>query len=165
MVTSAESLPAPLARLEELALPAHLDGSRGDNRARGARQIAADEDLAAIRVFLHEYGASPRTQAAYRKEIERLVLWAVLQRGRALSSLTREDFLAYEEFLRDPQPAARWCGPRRGRAGARFSAGWRPFVGPLGAVSRRTALTIVNSFLNYLVQAAYLAGNPLGLLR
>jgi hypothetical protein len=32
---------------------------------------------------LHE---SPATQRAYRKEAERLILWAIVARGKALSS-------------------------------------------------------------------------------
>ena len=40
---------------------------------------------------LHE---SPATQRTYRKEAERLILWAIVERGRALSSLTTEDAIA-----------------------------------------------------------------------
>src|SRR5262249_18300009 len=122
-------------------------------------------DLAAIRQFLAEYEASPATHRSYKKELERLVLWAVLQRGKPLSGLDREDLAAYAEFLADPQPAGVGCGRRRGVRGTRFSPGWRPFVGPLSPSARRTALHIVNSLLTYLVEARYLAGNPLALLR
>lgn len=37
---------------------------------------------------LHEAAA---TQRAYRKEAERLILWAILERGKPLSSLTTEE--------------------------------------------------------------------------
>lgn len=151
-------------RMDELRLPPQLDGSDGSNRRRGtANQLGVDDDLGALRLFLAEYEASPATQRAYRKEVERLLLWAVLERRKPLSSLNREDLAAYAAFL--GAPSAAWCGPRRGRAGARHSPGWRPFVGPLSESARRTALCIVNSLLTYLVQAGYLVGNPLGLLR
>jgi integrase len=153
-----------LGRLDELRLPAHLDGSAGRNRRRDApNQLGAEDDAGAVRQFLAEYDASPATRRCYQKEAERLLLWAVLERGKPLSSLDREDFAAYAEFLAAPGP--RWCGPRRGRGGARYSTGWRPFMGPLSASARRTALCIVNSLLTYLVQAGYLLGNPLGLVR
>lgn len=152
-----------LCRMDELRLPPPLDGSQGHNRARGPCQIDARDDVAAARAFLAEYALSPATHRSYQKEVERLILWAVLERRRPLSSLSREDFAAYERFLQDPQPRERWCGPRS-RA-ARYTAGWRPFVGPLGPSARRTALAIVNSLMSYLVQAGYLAQNPLSLIR
>ncbi|MDQ2696765.1 MAG: integrase, partial [Pseudomonadota bacterium] len=155
-----QPLPQPL---EAFLVPAELDGRHGHNRASAgaARQLAADNDLQAIQVWLAEFRGSPRTQRHYRKEAERLLLWALLERGKALSSLTREDCLAYEDFLADPQPRPRWCGPKA----PRFSPRWRPFRGPLSPSSRRTALLIVNSLFGYLVKAGYLAGNPLALRR
>lgn len=51
---------------------------------------------------LHEL---PSTQRAYRKDAERLILWAILERGHALSSLTTEDSIAYPAFLRHPLEA------------------------------------------------------------
>ncbi|BFG80244.1 hypothetical protein PTKU46_82780 [Paraburkholderia terrae] len=44
----------------------------------------------------------------YRKDAERLLLWAIVQLGKPLSSLTHEDLLLSREFLNDPQPHARW---------------------------------------------------------
>ncbi|MCS6915751.1 MAG: site-specific integrase [Myxococcales bacterium] len=153
-----------ICRMEELRLPPHLDGSQGSNRRRDApNQLGATNDLEALRCFLAEYDGSPATQRAYRKEVERLLLWSVLERGRPLSSLTREDFAAYAAFLANPGP--RWCGPRRGRASRRYAPGWRPFVGPLSPSAQRTALCIIHSMLSYLVQAGYLLGNPLALVR
>lgn len=152
-----------LQPLERFAVPAELNGSRGSNRADfgTVRQIAADNDLAAIKTWLAEFHDSPRTLRHYRKEAERLLLWALLERGKPLSSLTREDCQAYEAFLADPQPRERWCGPKA----PRLSPEWRPFQGPLSAGSRRTALLIVNSLFTYLVKAGYLSGNPLALIK
>ncbi|MGQ3179798.1 MAG: hypothetical protein ACT6SC_19585, partial [Blastomonas fulva] len=66
------------------------------------------------------------TQRSYRKEAERLLLWATLERGKPLSSLTADDVGAYADFLVSP-PAA-WCGPRHHQ---RWSPMWRPFEGAL----------------------------------
>jgi len=143
-----------------ITLPAALDGRDGTNRARGAqRQIAADTDLEAVRLWLAEYVHSPHTLRSYRKEAVRLLIWATRALGKPLSSLTREDFLLYERFL--AAPTADWTDPalpRRG--GAR-----RLFDGPLAEKSRRQALGILCGLLNYLVTAGYLAGNPLALRR
>ncbi|PMX90905.1 integrase, partial [Pseudomonas sp. GW460-13] len=71
-------------------------------------RIAAADDLAAVTAWLARYADSAATLSTYRREAERLLLWAVLQLGKPLSSLTHEDLLTYERFLADPQPAARW---------------------------------------------------------
>lgn len=44
----------------------------------------------------------------HRKESERLLLWAVLELRKPLSSLTHEGLLRFGRFLADPQPASRW---------------------------------------------------------
>jgi hypothetical protein len=87
---------------------------------------------------LHE---APATQRAYRKEAERLILWAIVERGVALSSLSTEDAVAYRAFLRQPSPRARWIGP----AAPRTSAEWRPFAGGLSTRSRAYALSVLSS--------------------
>ena len=152
--------PIPLERLRTLDI---LDGRAGSNRASPdvVCQLAANNDLEAVRAWLAEFHDSPQTLRNYRKEAERLLLWALLERSKPLSSLTREDCLLYETFLADPQPRDRWCGPRV----PRFKPQWRPFLGPLQPASRKQALLIVNSLFSYLVKAGYLAGNPLSLAR
>lgn len=147
----------PLAELTEV--PESLSGRTGSNRYSGRCQLHATTDLEALRVFLEKHAGSPGTHRLYEREIERLVLWAHHARGLALSSLAAEDFVAYEAFLRKPQPEGLWCGPRAHRD----SEDWRPFVGPLGDEAVKTALAAVNSALTWLQEAGYLAGNPLKL--
>ena len=162
MNTSIQILAPPLP-LERLRLPDHLDGRRGGNRAGPdvVCQLAAGNDLEAIQAWLAEFHDSPQTLRGYRKEAERLLLWSLLERGKPLSGLTREDCILYEAFLADPQPRERWCGPKV----PRFSPRWRPFVGPLQPASRKLAMLIINALFSYLVEAGYLAGNPLALAR
>lgn len=156
---------AQLAPIEKTVLPGHLDGSQGANRAVGARaQISAGNDADAIKAWLARFTDSPTTFASYRKEAERLLWWSVLECGKPLSGLAHEDLLAYQAFLRDPQPAARWCMPN-GRKFGRQDAGWRPFAGPLSISSQRQAIVILNTLFSWLVNAGYLAGNPLSLSR
>lgn len=155
---------ADLVPLENLLVTAELSGKTGTNRAAGRRQIDADDDRAAILAWLARYADSPATLAAYRKEVERLMLWCVLQRGRALSDLSHEDLLVYQRFLTDPQPRERWimaAGQRPGRQ----SPSWRPFAGPLAPRSQAQAMSVLNGMFNWLVEAGYLAGNPLALRR
>lgn len=152
----------PIRPLDGIAIPPSLDGNDGENRADKARlQIQADTDYEAIRCFLGEYDRSPGTLRIYRRETERLLLWSLIDCGKPLSSLNRQDFEGYLNFLADPQPSQLWCAPKIDRR----SDTWRPFVGPLSESAVLTAMAAINSLMRYLTDAGYLAGNPLGLIR
>jgi len=152
----------PIQPFESMQSPAQLNGSHGSNRHDNKHcQISAETDWQAIQCWLNEFYDSPQTLRNYRKEAERLLLWSINQRGKALSDLGREDFQIYQGFLNNPQPSVIWCGPRAERS----SMKWRPFKGPLSEGSQRQALIIVNALFSYLVDAGYLAGNPLSLIR
>jgi site-specific recombinase XerD len=146
-------------------IPSTLDGSVGANRATDGRaQIAANHDLDAIRAWLSRFHDTKTTFESYRKEAERLLLWSLVTLDKPLSSLTHEDCLRYQQFLADPQPAATWVAGG-GRKHPRHDARWRPFYGPLSPASQRQAIVILNALFAWLVQAGYLAGNPLSLSR
>jgi site-specific recombinase XerD len=133
---------------ERLAVPGEFDGSRGAFRApKSTCTLSADNDYEAVQAWLalHE---STATQSAYRKEAERLILWAIVERGRALSSLTTEDAVAYRTFLRRPAPRSRWVGPPRPRA----SPQWRPFAGSLSPRSAAYALSVIGALYRWLMQ-------------
>jgi site-specific recombinase XerD len=141
---------------EMLRVPDQVDGSRGTFRApKDTCTLDANNDYEAVQAWLalHESGA---TQRAYRKEAERLILWAVVERGRALSSLTNEDAVGYRAFLRHPAPRGRWIGPARPRS----SFEWRPFAGGLSARSVAYALSVVGAMFRWLIQQRYLLANP-----
>ena len=148
--------------LEKFLVPAELDGRAG--RFRAAREqclLEADNDYAAIQAWLaskragKEPGELSATQRAYRKEAERLLLWAILERHKPLSSLTVEDANAFMAFLQSPPTG--WCGPRHRQ---RWSPLWRPLEGPLSATARLQALIIVRSLYTFLVSQNYVIGNP-----
>ena len=151
---------ADVVPLEALRVPAALDGSAGLNRAPvPAHQAEPATDLQAVHAWIAIRGArSEATRRAYRREAERLLLWAIVVKGKPLSSLNTPDCAEYlDAFLRDPQPAARWIG--RGRVD-RFDPAWRPFVGPLSERSRDTARRILNAMGAWLVGQQYLRVNP-----
>jgi len=154
-----------LAPFDGSALPLDLDGSEGRNRAVGkTAQIAAVNDLQAIHAWLARFVDTPTTFSNYRKEAERLYLWSVFQLGKPISSLTHEDFLVYQRFLLDPQPREKWVAGG-GKKHPRGDERWRPFYGPLSVASQRQAMIILNVMFAWLVEAGYLAGNPLSLSR
>jgi site-specific recombinase XerC len=145
-----------LAPLEQFRIPEGLDGSQGENRAAGRCRLAASHDYEAITSWLNRWPADSLTYRTYRKEAERLLLWALLERGKPFSSLTPEDCLAYRRFLAEPTPAARWVGPLQ----PRFSLDWRPFQGGLSERSRQQAEGILSALCGWLVGQRYLDSNP-----
>jgi site-specific recombinase XerD len=141
---------------EQLRLPHEIDGSQGKFRApRETCVLTADNDYEAVQAWLslHE---SPATQRAYRKEAERLILWAIIERSRPLSSLTTEDAVAYRSFLRRPAPRERWVGS----AQPRTSIEWRPFTDGLSARSIAYALSVLGAMFRWLIQQRYVLANP-----
>lgn len=154
-------LQAPAAQtavvpLERFVLPAHLSGVDGRNRAPADRcKLAARNDLEALHAWLRLRTPASHTWRAYRKEAERFLLWAVMHRGRALSSLDGDDCVAFRDFL--AAPPADWCSPRHV---PRWSPDWRPFEGALSSRSADTAITIVRALCEWLVRRHYLDSNP-----
>ena len=121
--------PQELVPWERLVVPEDVDGSMGTFRApRASCALSANNDYQAVNAWLtlHEAAAPQR---AYRKEAERLILWAILERGKPLSSLTTEEAITYRAFLRHPALRTRWIG----RPCTRTSPEWRPFAGALSA--------------------------------
>jgi hypothetical protein len=92
-------------------------------------------------------------------EAERLLLWSLVEIGKPLSSLTHEDLLAYQRFLADPQRAG--AGSPAAASSATIHVGGRSTVAR--PTSQRQAIVIVNALFAWLVEAGYLAGNPLAL--
>lgn len=152
----ARAVRSEIAPLERFLVPRELDGRQGRLRADPARtQIAAENDYEAIAVWLGARATNDNTWRAYRREAERLLLWCVFARGKALSSITVEDCIAYRDFLQDPPP--QWTSARNVQ---RWSPAWRPLAGPLSPRSLRTAFTIASSLFDWLVSQQYLIANP-----
>jgi integrase len=108
-----------------------------------------------VRAYLNKYRDQPKTLRAYTKEVERFLLWAVVVRGKALSSLVVDDCEAYKDFLKSPDP--RFVGERFSRSSPR----WRPFASvDLSPESQRYAVRALRAAFTWLVDVRYLAGNP-----
>jgi integrase len=146
--TSSELLPAPAVELLPAAPPVR------------SAHISARSDAEAVGLWLAEYRASPRTQRAYRREAERLLLW-LAEQGLGLGEVRRDHLDAFEAFLADPRPRERWVGPPR----PRHADEWRPFRGPLAPASRRQSLVILQGMYAWLAEAGWVAHNPFRLMR
>jgi integrase len=147
--------------LEKFLVPGELDGSDGRFRAPLHQcLLEAKNDYEAIAAWLrtkHDPNGTGQTAThrAYRKEAERLLLWAILEQCKPLSSLTVEDANAFKWFLF--APPERWCGPRHHQ---RWSPLWRPLEGPLSAGALRQSMVILRSLFAFLISQNYVIGNP-----
>jgi site-specific recombinase XerD len=145
-----------LAPWESIHVPPGVDGTDGTFRApRSACTLDANNDYEAVQAWLSLHEA-PTTQRAYRKEAERLILWAIVERHRALSSLTTEDAIAYRAFILAPSPRNRWVGSPR----PRHAPDWRPFARSLSARSAAYALSVLGALFRWLIEQRYVLANP-----
>ncbi|MBS0318543.1 MAG: integrase, partial [Proteobacteria bacterium] len=146
--------------LESFLVPTQLDGVQGDNRHLGKPRIEAVNDYQAINSWLNAVSRNDNTRRSYRREAERLLLWAILERGKALSSLSVDDAAAHQDWLyalgRTPEqhwhwkiPQDKWLGPRNT---ARWSPDWRPYEGALSLRSQQQSYVILKSLCEWLTK-------------
>lgn len=144
-----------LAPLGTFQLPAWLSGTDGVNRSPAFCFISARNDLEAINTYLNRFRGQDHTERAYRKELERFILWCALVACKPMSSLLVDDCEAYKNFLRAPLPE--FCGPRTVKTSKR----WKPFADePMSAASQKQAMLVLRGAFDWLVKVRYLAGNP-----
>ena len=146
----------PLETLAEEGLPNALSGAEGRNRGRSTQPaITASTDVAAVLAWLDAQADSPHTRRAYRTQAERILLWAIVDCGKPLSSLDAHDVGVYRAFM--ASPPSTWVAPRHT---PRWSVRWRPFAGPLTQSSRATASNVLKAMFGWLVKNGYLATDP-----
>lgn len=150
-----------LVPMESLSWPAALLGADGQFRGRGPNTYGASNDAEALlRWFDTLKEKSAATQESYRRAVERLVLWALLERRCALSSLTTQDFDAFKAFLRDPP--AHWVSRF---PVMRFSADWRPLRGPMGDASLKQTMSAVATLYTDWLTCGYISANAVASVR
>jgi len=156
-----------LVPLEQLDWPGELAGDDGALRSREPTLMRVDgvsvrDDREALQYWLRNEVANkaPATVRAYRGAIERFVLWAVLERKRALSSMSLDDLVAFREFLY--QPPTHWCSTAHV---LRACDEWRPLRGPLTEKAVRQVLDVVRLLYGFWHDQDYLRANPANSLK
>lgn len=160
--TALEEMPseAPLTYalvpLEQLYWPPDLLGEQGEFRSPTRNTYRASNDREALYGWVrkHVEAKSANTQEISRRAIERLVLWALLERRCALSSLASDDLVQFTEFLYDPPP--HWCSQERVM---RIAEEWRPLRGALSPVAVRQIIGVVKQMFADWHAAGYLYAN------
>lgn len=142
--------------LEAFAWPMRLLGVDGEFRSHESNTYGALNDAEAVQGWfqtLRDY--KPATQTIYRRAIERLVLWAMVERGCALSSLRTQDLNDFRDFLRTPP--AHWV---QNAPALKGSALWRPMRGPLSGKSLALNMAAVSKMYKAWSDVHYLRANP-----
>lgn len=184
-VMAVENMVVPL---ERQAPGRKLDGTEGRFRVDPTlpRMIRANTDLEAIHEWLEATTkAGSPTRRSYRKEAERLLAWAIVEKQKPISSLDMQDIRDYREFLANPVSDAgvTWTAHERyddqseqwvpvytdsngkivKKRYQRTDPDWKPFDGPLSPSSVDFALRVIKGFFNFLNQFGYLQLNPMAL--
>ena len=147
--------PKTVVPFERISASRAYDGSNGINRASAFCFISAKNDFEAIHCYLDRYIDQHHAFRAYRKELERFLLWSILIKAKPMSSLLVSDCEEYKQFLKSPHP--NFCGDKAPRG----TPMWRPFsIEGLSDKSQRQAIIILRAAFDYLVKVRYLGGNP-----
>ncbi len=125
--------------------------------------------------FLLSYKGSKDTIASYRRELEKLLLWARTVIKKPIKSIGRPEIEEFIEFCKKPPDS--WTGTE---VASRFieingkqspNSKWRPFVMKTGKVYRisdpgiRSLFAVLNSYFGFLIQSEYVQVNPVALIR
>lgn len=110
-----------IAPLDQIQLPASLDGSSGVYRLQGDCEMK--NDVEALKVWLSTF-QSAHTRRSYQTTVEQLLCWSTESLRKPLSSLELHDLQSYELFLHNVAPAHKWIAVKGTK---RDSDRWRPF--------------------------------------
>lgn len=148
--------------LDRLDWPASLLGHDGVFRNQKPNTLGAMDDRDAIERWFTNLTdkASPATLLSYRRAIERLVLWAIVEKRAPLSSLVTEHFVEFRAFLRSPP--AHWCGRL---PTVRHSPDWRPLRGTMKEASIQQTFSAISAFYSALTKSGYLTANAVSSVR
>ncbi|ABE47369.1 site-specific integrase [Polaromonas sp. JS666] len=146
-----------IAPLELMLIPPALDGQDGMFRTQTPNHLGARTDIEAVGAWLNSYLAAgkQRTYDAYRREVERFYIWAVLEAKCALSSITLGLAQQYQAFLQAVPD--RYIGTARV---TRHDPRWRPWRGQIETSSQNYALGVLYQMYRVLHENAYVTGNP-----
>ena len=147
-----------LQPLLTMAWPAELRGDQGLYRSNTPNTYKAANDQEAVHEWFRSISEqSPETQRAYRRAIERLVLWAVVEKQIPLSSLGNSDLREFRDFLLNPP--AHWVRTSYS-VPKKSSPHWRPLNGPLSQKNLTLTFAAIGSMYSAWVSANYLTANP-----
>lgn len=142
-----------LVPLDHFAWPLDLKGQEGRFRTFEDNALRATDDESAVRNWLSQY--TGHTLQLYKRALNCLVLWAVVERKTNLSSLDKLDLRDFRKFLANPP--AHWIQERKV---VRDSYEWRPLRSKLSQASINSLMRPISAFFTELHACNYLKSNP-----
>lgn len=146
-----------LCQLKEFIPPALL-GIEGKNRNVNPytpnqiqfNNVLVDNDIDAIQAWLEiKSRKSPHTYRAYKNEATRFYFWAISCLGKPVSSITGEDLVEFDNWLKNPTRHPGW------------PATWQFFKkGGIQTISRSRSMTVIGNMFDWLHRGGYLASTP-----
>lgn len=146
-------MPCPLPIIDDIASLQSLSGARlskaQPHPGSVPKSLEADrvnDDYRFVVDFLLSYGASADTFNAYRREVDRFLLWCWHVRKSHLPEIKRNDIENYLDFIKNPP--LDWRGTERKRrfiddTGLRIpNPEWKPFVAHTTKSAHRAGQTI-----------------------
>jgi len=146
-----------IAPLELIQIPPEMDGQVGVFRTPTPNHLGAKTDIEAIGAWLNSYSVAGKTRTfeAYRREVERFYIWAVLEARCAITSMDLSRAQQYQAFIQAIPD--RYISTARV---TRHDPRWRPWRGQLQPSSQNYALLVLYQMYEALSKNAYSYGNP-----
>lgn len=172
MSSNSPLFPAPLfPNLEQAATPQAALGISLNNWSDVGVDEQQKAELLMACTFLLSFRGSADSFNSYRKQLEKLFLWAWVHH-KTVYSLTGSELEEFIEFTNDPVPRAAWVADANYRKFTKDGPNpkWRPFVAQGGKYSQgrksvQSLFASIGSFYGYAVQAGEIPFNPVDAIR
>lgn len=147
-------------------VPSHLTGENRLNRGQRWCPIDPDNDFAAIEEWIRSRKRSEHTIRAYRREANRLMLWAFSFVGKPISELSNSDLASYFDWLEEPELHPDWpasINVIKG-IGGHVAEGRKAHLRGLSETSRDHALRVLRAMYSWWAMVNYISMTPTFLL-
>jgi hypothetical protein len=142
-----------LFHIDKIEPPPMLDGEFGLFKFPVEKcLINAKCDLVAIRLWLGLHQKNHSTYRAYRTTLEQLVNWAYFFCKKPISSLDKNDFEAFSQFLIEPECPRQWLCQKSTR---RDSKKWTPAFAQASLETVFNREAIIKSLFDWLRKVGY----------
>lgn len=122
--------------------------------------LQANSDIEAIKAWLYEYKSNSNTYAAYKSEALRFFLWCK-SNDKEFKDLKKEHIHIYIEWLKNPPDELVYNESNK----YSIDSVKKLFKAGLSFTSLQYNIRVINSLLNYLVDAEYIHKNPIRLIK
>ena len=126
--------------------------------------LDAQDDFSALHEFLVTRCQKPSTHKAMTSAIRKLLVFMRLRRLNGLHTIKLRHCSEFQKWLQNPEPdivfhsgrpPTYWLSREN-----RPNPDWRPFKGPMNAVTAQQTVNRLSTMFQFMCDAGYLTGNP-----